>query len=64
MVVCIPSGVAARIRATTGIGKVTIDPRFSKTADNIYESSDFDSAANRVDITLNSGAGSVSVNSM
>jgi hypothetical protein len=63
VVVCIPSGVAARIRATTGVGKVTIDPRFNKAAENIYESSDYDSAANKVDITLNSGAGSVSVNS-
>ncbi len=62
VVVRIPSGVAARIRATTGMGKVTIAPRFNKTADNIYESSDFDGAANRVDITLNSGAGSVTVN--
>jgi hypothetical protein len=64
VVVCIPSGVAARIRATTGVGKVTIDPRFTKTAENIYESSDFDSAAHKVEMTLKSGAGSVSVNSM
>lgn len=64
VVVRIPSGVAARICATTGIGKVSIDPRFNRTGDNIYESSDFDKATSRVDITLNSGTGSVSVNSM
>jgi len=63
VVVRIPSGVAARIHATTGLGKVTVDPRFSKAADNRYQSSDFDSAVNRVEITANSGAGNVRVNS-
>ena len=62
VVVHIPSGVAARIHATTGLGKATVDPRFSKIDNNTYQSSDFDSAANRVEITVNSGAGNVSVN--
>jgi hypothetical protein len=61
VIVRIPSGVAARIHATTGMGKVVVDPPFNKTADNTYQSSDFDNAFNRVEITLNSGAGSVSV---
>jgi len=58
----IPGGVAARIHATTGMGKATVDPRFSKTEDNTYQSYDFDSAANKVEITVHSGAGNVSVN--
>ncbi len=62
VVVCVPSGMATRIHATTGLGKVTVDPRFSKTDKNTYQSSDFDSAANRVEITVHSGAGNVSVN--
>jgi hypothetical protein len=61
VVVSIPSGVAARIHATTGFGKATVDPRFSKTDKNTYQSSDFDRAANRVEITVHSGAGNVSV---
>ena len=61
--VCVPSGVAARIHATTGLGKVTVDPRFGKTADSMYQSSDFDSAVSRVEITVSSGAGNVSINS-
>jgi hypothetical protein len=61
VVVCVPSGVAARIHATTGLGKAIVDPRFSKTDKNTYQSPDFDSAANRVEITVNSGAGNVSV---
>jgi hypothetical protein len=60
--VTIPNGVAARIHATTGLGKVTMDPQFGLTAADTYESSGFDSAANKVEITLHSGAGSVSVN--
>jgi hypothetical protein len=61
VVVQIPSGIAARIYATTGLGKAIIDPRFSKT-DNTYQSPDFDNAVNKVEITVHSGAGNVSVN--
>ena len=61
VVVFIPSGVAARIRATTGLGKAIVDPQFSKIDDNTYQFSDFDSAANKVEITVSSGAGNVSV---
>jgi hypothetical protein len=62
VVVRVPSGIAARIHATSGLGKATVDPRFSKTDNNTYQSSDFDSAANKVEITVNSGAGNVNVN--
>ncbi len=62
VVVRIPSGVAARIHATTGLGKATVDPRFSKTDHNTYQSSDFDRAANKIEIAVNSGAGDVNIN--
>jgi hypothetical protein len=62
VVVRVPSGIAARIHATSGLGKATVDPRFSKTEDNTYQSSDYDGATNKVEITVNSGAGNVSVN--
>ena len=62
VVVRVPSGIAARIHASTGLGKVIVDPRFSKTDKNTYQSPDFDSAANKVEITVHSGAGNVSVN--
>ena len=58
----VPSGIAARIHASTGLGKVIVDPKFNKTDMDTYQSSDFDSAANRVEITVHSGAGNVSVN--
>ena len=58
----IPSGVAARIHVTTGVGVAIMDPRFSKIDKNTYQSPDFDTAANKIEITIKSGAGNVSVN--
>ena len=62
VVVRVPSSIAARIHASTGLGKVIVDSRFSKTDKNTYQSPDFDSAAKKVEITVNSGAGNVEVN--
>ena len=62
VVVRVPSGIAAKIHATSGLGKVIVDSRFSKIDDNTYQSPNYDSAANKVEITVNSGAGDVSVN--
>jgi hypothetical protein len=62
VVVCIPSGIAARIHATTGLGKAIIESGFSQIDSNTYQSPDYDSAADKVEITANSGAGNVIVN--
>lgn len=61
VVVVIPNDMSARIQATTGLGKVIIDPRFTMIDKNTYQSSDFDHAAHKAEITLHSGAGNVSV---
>ena len=58
----VPSGIAAKIRATTGLGKVFVDSRFSKIDANTYQSPDYDGAAHKVEIMVSSGAGNVSVN--
>jgi hypothetical protein len=57
----IPSDIAARVHATSGMGKVIVDPRFSKIDATTYQSPDYDGAANTVEITLNSGMGNVRV---
>ncbi len=57
----LPSGLAARIHATTGMGKTIIDPRFTKLDGGIHQSPDYESAADRVEISIKSGAGNVSV---
>ena len=62
VVVLVPNGVAVRIHATTGLGKAIVGPQFSKIDDNTYQSPDYDGAANKVEITANSGAGNVEVN--
>lgn len=61
VVINLPGGLAARIHATSRVGKVIVDSRFGKTDGNTYQSPDYDGAANRVEITARSGAGNVSV---
>jgi hypothetical protein len=62
VVVRVPEGIAARIHATSGMGKVIVDSRFNKIDDNTFQSTDYDSATNKVEITVGSGAGDVSIN--
>ncbi len=56
----LPRGLAARIHATTGMGKVIIDPRFTKLESGLYQSDDYDRAADKLEISIKSGAGNVS----
>src|SRR5215207_2245440 len=52
---------AGNVMVRNGLGKVTVDPRFSKINGNTYRSPDHVGAADKVEFTLNSGAGNVSV---
>jgi DUF4097 and DUF4098 domain-containing protein YvlB len=61
IVVRLPAGTQARILATTGLGKLILSPRFSKLDTNLYQSSEYDDAERRVELTLSSGAGNVVV---
>lgn len=57
----VPAGVAARIRSRMALGSSQVDKvRFPPVADG-YESPDYASAANRVDIDISGGVGSVRV---
>ena len=62
VVVSVPSDIAARIHATTGLGKVIVDARFNKIDEKTYQSPDYDAAASKAEITVHSGAGNVEVN--
>ena len=62
VLVRLPKDVAARIYASTGWGKVNLDPRFAKIDKNIYQSPDYGGAVNKMEIALKSGAGNVIVN--
>lgn len=70
--VAVPPGVPARILGTMGLGALDIDQsRFPQqsgsgvpglvTSKALYESNDFATAANRVEITIEGGVGSVRV---
>jgi hypothetical protein len=56
----IPSGVAARIRSRMALGSTTVDDRFPRTPDG-WESPDWSSAINRVEIEIQGGVGSARV---
>ncbi len=59
--VSIPSGVAASIRVKSGIASVNINSRFPRLDGGLYQSSDFSTAVNRVDMTIDAGVGSIEV---
>jgi len=59
----VPNGVAARIRPKVVIGSIRVDEdRFPRSGSD-YQSPDFGSAPNRVDLEINGGVGSVRVRS-
>jgi len=59
--ITVPQGVAARITAETGLGSLNVDAsRFPKVGDR-YESPDFATATNRVDLTVKSGVASIDI---
>ena len=57
----VPGGVAARIRSRMGLGSTQVDEtRFARSAAG-FESADYGTATNRVDIEISGGVGSVRV---
>jgi hypothetical protein len=59
--ITIPQGVAARISASSGLSSVSIDEgRFPKKGD-VWESADYATAQDRVDLSISVGAASVNV---
>ncbi len=59
--IIIPPGVAARIKVDQGIGSTRVDiSRFPRVGD-VYQSADYTTAPNKIDIDLDGGIGSISV---
>jgi hypothetical protein len=57
----VPSGVAARIRVKGGLTGITVDKsRFPRMGD-VYQSADYDTAPNKVDVNVETGVGSIDV---
>lgn len=55
----IPRDVAARIQASTGLGKLIMTNRFYKIDNGSYQSPDYDEAEKRIEMVISSGAGNV-----
>jgi hypothetical protein len=58
----IPVGVAASIRIKSGIAAVNVNSRFPRQEGGLYQSVDYSTSVNRVDITINAGVGSIDIN--
>ena len=57
----VPAGVAARIRSNLTIGTSHIDPALFPRVGDVFQSPDYDRAANRVDVDINGGLGRLTV---
>ena len=58
----IPVGVAASIRIKSGIAAVNVNSRFPRQEGGLYQSVDYSTSVNRVDMTINAGVGSIDIN--
>jgi hypothetical protein len=59
----IPEGVGARISVDSGLGGIDVDSRFAKQAGDVYQSSDYNQATNKLDLTVHVGVGGVNIRS-
>lgn len=57
----IPAGVAARIRTSGALASISVDRERFPHVEGEYRSPDYETAANKVDIKLEMGVGSISV---
>jgi hypothetical protein len=57
----VPGGVAAQIRSQSGLSSVNVDQTRFPHNSNVYKSPEYATAANRVDIDIQVGVGSVDV---
>lgn len=60
--VSIPAGVTASIRIKSGITSVNVNSRFPRLESGLYQSIDYSTSVNRIDMTINAGVGSIEVN--
>ena len=57
----VPEGVGARIRASGGLSSILIDKHRFPRSGSVYQSIDYDTAANKIDILVEMGVGSVNI---
>ena len=59
--ITVPQGVAARIEAEAGLASVEVDQSRFPKANGIYQSPDYDSAENKVEIRIETGMASIEI---
>jgi len=58
----VPENIPARIRAEQGVSSINVDTnRFPRSASGFYQSPNFDTSADRVEVNIKAGVGSISV---
>ncbi len=60
IVIHIPAGLAARIQTSVGLGRLEVNGDFERQGD-IYQSSGFGGAADRVDLVVHGGVGAIEI---
>jgi hypothetical protein len=61
VVVRVPSGVAARIKVKAGAASIAVDKGRFPRSERAYQSPDYDTAANKAEIDVEIGAGSIEI---
>jgi hypothetical protein len=61
LVIEVPQGMAARVRVSQGVSDVKVDPARFPRMGEYYQSSDFEGAADSVEIKIDAGAASITV---
>lgn len=62
MIINIPEGVAARIKATSGLGALKVNHnRFPMTGENTHESPGYAEAANKLELKVDGGVGALNI---
>lgn len=60
--ITIPEGVAGRIRIKEGLTSLNVDKnRFPQVDSRLYQSADYDNAANRAEVSVQAGLGSITI---
>jgi hypothetical protein len=58
----IPQGVAAQIQLRGGLSTVNVDQsRFPQVSDNLYRSADYDTATNKLDLSIETGVTTIQI---
>jgi hypothetical protein len=59
--ISVPDGVAARIRTSGGLSSISVDTQRFPRTDKVYQSPDYETAVNKVDLRLEVGVGSITL---